>query len=359
MARRGDGLYQRGGKGGTWWLDFRHEGQRHVIRLGKGISRSAAGELAAVKRAGILKGEAGIGHKRKDILFDKAAEESLAWVKTNKKPRTLKDYRQCIEHLKESFSGKHLGKILALDIERHKRSRVDAGAKVRANRELAVLHNLLNRSRSWGLFEGENAATAVKKIKEPQRRLRFLESDEESRLLENSNGRLRSLITVGINTGLRIRAEALLLRWNDVDFQRGLVTVQAAYAKNGKTRSVPLNSRAKEALKELRSDTRGEYVFSQSNGRPYKSMEKPFTAACKAAKLTGTGVTLHTLRHTFASRLAMAGVDLKTIMELGGWSDLSMVQRYAHLSPNHKREAIEKIVPEFHNAIHNTALSAV
>ena len=53
----------------------------------------------------------------------------------------------------------------------------------------------------------------------------------------------------------------------------------------------------------------------------------------------------------------MAGVDLRTIQDLGGWSDLSMVQRYSHLSPTHKREAIEKIVPEFHNAIHNKVVS--
>jgi hypothetical protein len=56
MARRGDGIYQRGP---TWWLDFTHEGQRHIARLGKGINRIVAGELARVKRAAVLKGEAG------------------------------------------------------------------------------------------------------------------------------------------------------------------------------------------------------------------------------------------------------------------------------------------------------------
>ena len=64
MARRGDGIYLRGK---TWWLDFTHDGKRHVARLGKGINRTAAGELAQVQRAAILKGEAGIGGaKRKD-----------------------------------------------------------------------------------------------------------------------------------------------------------------------------------------------------------------------------------------------------------------------------------------------------
>ena len=63
--------------------------------------------------------------------------------------------------------------------------------------------------------------------------------------------------------------------------------------------------------------------------------------ACDRAKLTD--VTPHVLRHTFASRLAMAGVDLRTIQELGGWRSLKMVERYAHLSPSHKAEAVERL----------------
>jgi site-specific recombinase XerD len=62
----------------------------------------------------------------------------------------------------------------------------------------------------------------------------------------------------------------------------------------------------------------------------------------EAARLDG--VTWHALRHTFASRLVAAGVDLRTVQELGGWRTLSMVQRYAHLSPGHLAAVVEKIV---------------
>jgi site-specific recombinase XerD len=55
------------------------------------------------------------------------------------------------------------------------------------------------------------------------------------------------------------------------------------------------------------------------------------------------GFTWHCLRHTFASRLAMAGVDLLVIKELGGWKTLAMVTRYAHLSPGRLREGIERL----------------
>ena len=85
MARRGDAIYLRGK---TWWLDFTHQGQRHAIRLGRNINRTAAGELASVKRAAILKGEAGIGEKRKDLPFEKAAAKFLEWAEANKRFKT-------------------------------------------------------------------------------------------------------------------------------------------------------------------------------------------------------------------------------------------------------------------------------
>ena len=70
MARRGDGIYQRGK---TWWLDFTHRGGRHVVRLGKNISRTVAGELARVQRGAILKGEAGIGGPKHSALHHRCA----------------------------------------------------------------------------------------------------------------------------------------------------------------------------------------------------------------------------------------------------------------------------------------------
>jgi hypothetical protein len=77
-------------------LDFTHRGERHVARLGKNISRTVAGEVARMQRGAILKGEAGIGGpKRKDLAFEKAAEEFLASAKANKRPRTVRTYGQC------------------------------------------------------------------------------------------------------------------------------------------------------------------------------------------------------------------------------------------------------------------------
>src|SRR5262245_33750340 len=137
MARRGDGLVLRGK---TWWLDFTHMGQRHQSRLGKNVSRTVAGELAAVERAKILKGEVGIGgRKRKDITFEKAAEEFMKWAVANKRLKTVLSYRDCVKQLQKSFQGRKLSEINPFLIEKHKQKRLAEKAKVASNRETTCL----------------------------------------------------------------------------------------------------------------------------------------------------------------------------------------------------------------------------
>lgn len=210
---------------------------------------------------------------------------------------------------------------------------------MRANRELAVLKSLYNRCKEWKLFEGENPVTSVKLLKEPRQRLRFLEPEEEDRLLAECAEPLRTLILVGTNCGLRFKSEALTLRWEDIDAVRRTVTDQASYAKSGQTRTVSLNSVVLAALSRLPKIS--EFVFAKPSGKPYHAI-RGFRAACRRAGLTG--VTPHSTRHTFATRLVENGVDLRTVQELGGWATLSLIQRYAHVTTARKAEAVEGLV---------------
>ena len=161
-------------------------------------------------------------------------------------------------------------------------------------------------------------------LKEPRQRLRFLEQEEEIKLLAVCEEPLRSLIILGVHTGLRIQAEALQLRWEDVDLKRGLLVVQAAYAKN--TRSIQINSVVRATLEQLQRTAGGDKVFTCGRIR------EKFRMACATAKLTG--LVPHSLRHTFATRLVQNWVDLRTVQELGGWSSLSLVERSSHVSPS-------------------------
>jgi integrase len=336
MARHGDGLYLRGQ---TWYLDCRLSGARHVVRLGKQIARHAAKEIAQVKRAAILKGELGIGRKRKDLSFDEARKKFEAWADASKKPGTARAYKECLRRLAESFSGTRMSALSPFLVEKHKQQRIRESARVRANRELAVLKSLFNRCREWKLYEGDNPVESVKLVKEPRQRLRFLEPDEEDRLLAQCAEPLRTMVLVGTNCGLRLKSEALTLRWEDIDAVRRTVTVQASYAKSGQTRTVSLNSVVLAALNRLPKIS--EFVFAKPNGKPYHAI-RGFRAACQLAGLTG--VTPDSTRHTFATRLVENGVDLRTVQELGGWATLSLIQRYAHVSPTRKVEAVEGLV---------------
>ena len=103
-----------------------------------------------------------------------------------------------------------------------------------------------------------------------------------------------------------------------------------------------------DPAKALKARVPGPWVFMTNKGsrrrgskhwEPYRSFRTAFETACRRANLPD--VTPHTLRRTFASRLVMRGADLRTVQELGGWKSLNLVQRYAHLSQEHKRQAVE------------------
>jgi len=186
----------------------------------------------------------------------------------------------------------------------------------------------------------------VSKLKEPEGRVRFLSPEEEGTFLDAcTSPQLRAVILLGIHAGLRIPSEVLSLTWDNVDLKRKILTVLGTHSKTSKTRSVPINSVLLEALQSLKMDRNGGPVFV-SQGRALRSIRTAFDTARKKAGL-GKDVTPHVMRHTFASRLAMAGEGLRTIQELGGWSNLDMVQRYSHLDHRHKVEAVEKIASHF------------
>src|SRR5437867_11272070 len=117
MARKGDGIYKRGK---TWRLDIVIHGKRHQLTLGKNISRSVAAELAQIERAKILRGEAGIGRKPRDITFDKATADFLKASEANTRPNTIRGYRQHLDALAETFGQRKLSEISPFLIEKHK-----------------------------------------------------------------------------------------------------------------------------------------------------------------------------------------------------------------------------------------------
>jgi integrase len=124
----------------------------------------------------------------------------------------------------------------------------------------------------------------------------------------------------GIYSGLRIPSEVVNLRWEDVDLRRGLLTVQGAFAKNGKTETVPLTSKLREALGRLKAKSRtesepaSEYVFTTRDGKPYKTVKTIFETACRRA---GLGPDITPPRHAPHFWLAARNVGTALIQFQG------------------------------------------
>lgn len=199
------------------------------------------------------------------------------------------------------------------------------------NRELALLRHLLVLAEEWGYIE---KVPRIRLEKEPEGRLRFLTSEEITRLLaaceESKHSELATVVTVALNTGMR-KGEVLGLTWDRVDFARGVLLLEKT--KSGRRREVPMNDAVYAAL-------------SKQTGRQGRVFQSPtirsaFEKAVEVAKLED--FRFHDLRHTAASYLVMRGASLADVRAVLGHSDIKMTMRYAHLSPEHLRAAVSRL----------------
>ena len=153
------------------------------------------------------------------------------------------------------------------------------------------------------------------------------------------------MIAVALNTGLRI-GELIALHWSDVDLVKGRLRVSRndwegtlGTPKSGKNRDVPLNLAAQKALMALPTrDFARVFTDNQGTPRKYRQSNYALERICKRAGLAP--IQWHALRHTFASHLVMKGVPLKAVQELLGHGTQAMTERYAHLSPDMRRNAV-------------------
>jgi len=333
-------------RGKSYYYDFVHKGQRYTGCIGA-VSRTVAKEEEHRKKTEVIEQRLNPAKARKSPRFDAFAEEYLEWVQANKKLLTHARAVAVIKRLTPTFGTKRLSDITAWQIEQYKKGCRDAGnAPATINLDLAFLKALLNKAVAWNKL-GEYPAKHVKTLKVANERTRFLSEEEEAQLLVACSPALRRIVEAGLLTGFRPR-ELTSLRPEDADLKHNLVTVAACYAKSGESRTVPMGERLKIIIQEALA-ARGEAptVFTTVKGQPWRpaSFGMVLRGACRRAGITPCGP--HTLRHTFASRLIMAGVDLRTAQELLGHKDIKMTLRYTHLSPSHTRQAIATLEQRF------------
>lgn len=322
------GLYQRGE---DWYIDYYANGRRRREKVGPSIK--LARDVLCKRKVQVAENKFLDVKKEQRIKFKNFADRYMeTYAKPTKRSWASTD-RHYLKKLTPVFGEKYLFEITPAMVEKYKAERSHKVSVAYVNRELACLKCMFNKAIDWGLAE-ENPVKRVKLFKENNTRTRFLEREEIERLLGCCGPKLRPIVVLLLNTGLR-KAELQYLKWHDVDFERNFITLHNT--KNGETRKVPLNQTAKATLISVPKHPKGSHIFCRKDGKPF-NCRWAFERALKQANIKD--FRLHDLRHTFASNLTMAGVDLNTIREILGHKSMTMVLRYAHLSPAHQAKAV-------------------
>jgi integrase len=356
-------------------------GRGKKITLGRAdaLTPAEARELARQTLGDVAHGRDPQAEKRKrraGSLKGFIETQYQPWVEANRKTGA-DTVTRVLAVFPDPLLSRPMTEITGFAIEQWRTARRKAGIRdTTTNRDLDALRAVLSKAVEWKVI-AEHPMKPVKRAKvDILGRLRYLSPAEEKRLrtaLEDRDearrdGRRRfnawrtergytplpdltgysdhmtPIVLLALNTGLR-RGELLALAWSDVDFVQALLTVRGASAKTGLTRHIPLNAEALRVLRAWRPATIDEddaLVFPGPDGGPMFSLKTAWSKIAKAAKLQA--FTFHDLRHTFASKLVQAGVDLNTVRELLGHSDIKMTLRYAHLAPEHRAAAVQKLV---------------
>lgn len=197
------------------------------------------------------------------------------------------------------------------------------------NRYLSLIKAIFKKCA--GEWEWIDKAPTLTSYKEPTKRIRWITQEEARTLFSKLPDYMAKLSLFGLATGLR-QSNVLNLEWSQVDIDRKVAWIHADQAKGGAAIGVPLNETAISVL-EAQKGQHPVLVFTRNGNRiPYIG-RKVWARALRESGIED--FRWHDLRHTWASWMVQAGVPLYDLQELGGWKSVEMVQRYAHLSPDH------------------------
>lgn len=331
------GVFEKISGSGIWWVCyFDADGRKRREKVGR---KSAAIEFYRKRKTEVMEGKKLPDKLRaRKVTFAELAKDALEYSLTHK--RSFRDDEIRMAKLTGWLTDRAAESVSPQEIERW--------LSAKSNLKPATLNRyraLLSLVYRLGMQNGRvktNPARFVRQRKESNGRIRFLSTEEEQRLrtavLAKSAKSLPQL-ELALHTGLRL-SEQYGLTWDCINLDRRTLTIPLS--KNGECRHVPLNDEALSALRAIREYSNGQpYVFLNRYGERLVSPREWFDPAVQAAGVKE--FTWHCLRHTFASRLVMAGVDIRTVQELMGHKTIQMTVRYAHLAPKHQLAAVQRL----------------
>jgi len=346
------GVFERVKGSNIWWIRCTNErGKRVTSKVG---TFAAAVHVYEQRTAAIRLGVLLPHSPRRGVKFSELVVDAINFAE--KHHRASKDFKQRANLAIEAFGDRVAESITTPElqdwIDRMTEEREWAGGT--QNRFKSTLSTVFREGMRAAKVT-VNPARLIRRSKESLGRVRFLSYEEEAKLRKaiaaTLPGRIKgdgksafAQLDVALHTGMR-KSEQFTATWDQVDLKRGFIYL--SITKNGTDRYVTLNSAAVLVLRRLRERHKrlglspDSTLFHSKRDGLIKNPRKWFATALEQAKIEG--VTWHTLRHTFASRLVMAGVDLKTVQELMGHKTIAMTARYAHLAPTHKLQALETL----------------
>lgn len=201
-----------------------------------------------------------------------------------------------------------------------------------ANRIVQFILVILNKAhRDWNWID---SVPKVKLLEEPKRRIRFLTHEEANKLISELPEHLAMMARFTLATGLRA-SNVTGLEWGQVNLELRKAWIHHDQAKSGKSIPVPLNNDAILVLRECVGKHK-QYVFPYRGNKVKRVSASAWRKALKRCAIKD--FRWHDLRHTWASWHVQNGTPLNVLMELGGWSEIDMVQKYAHFGSDHLAE---------------------
>lgn len=322
-----------------YWLAYRDLSGKIIRKSSGSTNQREARAMLDECRHAVLKGKEPIVKKIKNHTFFELTENYMGW---SQKQKSFKTKISKINQLVKYFGDRNLRSFDTMLVEQFQTERLRGNQPATVNRLLATLKHMFTKAEDWEMVEEDilKKVRRVKLSKENNKRQRFLSPEEAQSLIEACAPHLRPVVITALNTGMR-KEEILSLQWEkNVFLQHGFI--QLLETKNGEHREVPINQTLRSELQRITRRLDSPWVFCDpKTGNRYGNMKKSFYSACRKAGITD--FRFHDLRHTFASQLVMAGIDITTVKELMGHKTLTMTLRYAHLAPAHKVAAVEML----------------
>jgi integrase len=322
-----------------YFMKFQLNGRR-IYESTKTANKKLAADIYLNRRHEIMNG---IEPSRKsfrtepEATFRDLSERYLEFTTRLKSHYKLKSF---VGNLSKRFKDKRLDDFSLEDLEELQGDILKKGQSAAyANRLVVIARIMFNKALDWELVD-EDVIKRLKKcklLKGENKRLRYLSEEEAERLISNCEPYLKPIVVTALNTGMR-KSEIFGLTWDRVDLKNRIILLDKT--KNGERREIPVNDTLYRALSGMARHLKCDYIFyNPKTLRPYDNLKRSWTTALRKSHILD--FHFHDLRHTFASRLVMRGIDLTTVKELLGHKDIKMTLRYAHLAPAHIRKAVE------------------